>query len=211
MVEGRQAEHNNDWPPKEEKKNFYKDIADRLRHIEDSGDRDTIRKVTNIWRHEYQKHSAVRLASPIRIGNRVFIIGNGGSCAIAEHISTDLNKRCKVEATTLSNNSLLTALTNDYGQEKAFVEWLKMNQFGKTDFLVAISSSGKSPNVLNAINHANDCLGYIFAIFGMDGESPFTGNRYEDNYIHIDSHNYGVIELTSEIILHGIVEDLVIE
>ena len=96
-------------------------------------------------------------------------------------------------------------------QENAFVEWLKMNHFGQTDFLVAISSSGKSPNVLNAINHASDCLGYIFAIFGMDGESPFNGNRYEDNYIHIDSFNYGVIELTSEIILHGIVEDLVIE
>ena len=182
---------------------YYKDIISALQKIEDSSDRDTIRKVTKMWRHEYQKH--------IGLGRRVFIIGNGGSCAISEHISTDLNKRCKVEATTLSNNSLLTALTNDYGQEKAFVEWLKMNQFGKTDFLVAISSSGKSPNVLNAINHANDCLGYIFAIFGMDGESPFTGNRYEDNYIHIDSHNYGVIELTSEIILHGIVEDLVIE
>ena len=182
---------------------YYKDIISALQKIESSDDRDTIRKVTNIWRHEYQKH--------IGIGRRVFIIGNGGSCAIAEHISTDLNKRCKVKALTLSNNSLLTALTNDYGQNNMFVEWMKMNHFGQTDFLVAISSSGKSPNILNAINHANDCLGYVLAIFGMDGETPFTGNRYEHNYIHIDSHNYGVIELTSEIILHGIVEDLVIE
>jgi D-sedoheptulose 7-phosphate isomerase len=182
---------------------YYKEIISKLQSIEDSGDRDVIRKVTNIWRCEYQKH--------IGIGKRVFIIGNGGSCAIAEHISTDLIKRCNVKALTLSNNSLLTALTNDYGQSNMFVEWMKMNHFDKTDFLVAISSSGKSPNVLNAINHASDCLGYIFAIFGMDGESPFTGNRYENNYIHIDSHNYGVIELTSEIILHGIVESLVIE
>ena len=182
---------------------YYKDIIAVLQKIEDSNDRDTIRKVTNLWRHEYQKH--------IGIGKRVFITGNGGSCAIAEHISTDLNKRCKVKATTLSNNSLLTALTNDYGQDNALVEWMKINHFDKTDFLVAISSSGKSPNVLNAINHANDCLGYVLAIFGMDGESPFTDNRYEHNYIHIDSHNYGVCELTSEIILHGIVEELVIE
>ena len=203
MVEGRQSEHNNDWPPVREEFNYYKEIISALKSIEDGNDRDTIRKVTNIWRCEYQKH--------IGIGKRVFIIGNGGSCAIAEHISTDLNKRCKVKATTLSNNSLLTAVTNDYGQENAFVEWMKINNFGQTDFLVAISSSGKSPNILNAINHTNDCLGYALAIFGMDGESPFTGNRYEDNYIHIDSHNYGVIELTSEIILHGIVEDLVIE
>ena len=203
MVEERQTKHNDDWPPVREQFNYYKEIISKLQSIEDSGDKTTIRKVANIWRCEYQKY--------LGIGKRIFIIGNGGSCAIAEHISTDLNKRCKVKATTLSNNSLLTALTNDYGQENALVEWLKMNHFGQTDFLVAISSSGKSPNILNAINHANDCLGYVLAIFGMDGETPFTGNRYEDNYIHIDSNNYGVIELTSEIILHGIVEDLVIE
>ena len=45
MVEGRQAEHNNDWPPKHEEKSFYKEIIERLQHIEDSGDRDTIRKI----------------------------------------------------------------------------------------------------------------------------------------------------------------------
>ena len=182
---------------------FYKDIISVLQKIEDGEDRDTIRKITNLWRHEYQKH--------IGIGKRIFIIGNGGSCAIAEHISTDLNKRCNVKALTLSNNSLLTALTNDYGQENALVEWMKINHFDKTDFLVAISSSGKSPNVLNAINHATDCLGYVLAIFGMDGESPFTDNRYEDNYIHSDSFNYGVIELTTEIILHSMIEELVLE
>ena len=182
---------------------YYKDIISALQKIEQSSDKDTIRKITGIWRHEYQKH--------VGIGKRVFITGNGGSCAIAEHISTDLNKRCNVKALTLSNNSLLTALTNDYGQENALVEWMKINHFDKTDFLVAISSSGKSPNVLNAINHATDCLGYVLAIFGMDGESPFTDNRYEDNYIHIDSFNYGVIELTTEIILHSMIEELVLE
>ena len=182
---------------------YYKDIISALQKIEDSDDRDTIRKVTNTWRHEYQKH--------IGIGKRVFIIGNGGSCAIAEHISTDLNKRCKVKAYTLSNNSLLTALTNDYSQEYALVEWLKMNHFSKTDFLVAISSSGLSKNILFALEHASDCLALTFSIFGMKGLEPFPTHSYEHNYIHIDSFNYGVIELTSEIILHGIVEDLVIE
>ena len=182
---------------------FYRDIIARLQHIDDGSDKDTIRKITKIWRHEYQKH--------VGVGKRVFITGNGGSCAIAEHISTDLNKRCKVKATTLSNNSLHTALTNDYGQENALVEWMKINHFDKTDFLVAISSSGKSPNILNAINHAIDCLGYVLAIFGMNGESPFIDYKYENNYIHIDSFNYGVCELTSEIILHAVIEELVIE
>jgi len=182
---------------------YYKDIISALQKIESSDDRDTIRKVTKIWRHEYQKH--------IGIGRRVFIIGNGGSCAIAEHISTDLNKRCKVKALTLSNNSLLTALTNDYGQNNMFVEWMKMNHFGQTDFLVAISSSGLSKNILFALEHASDSLALTFSIFGMKGLEPFPLHSHDHSYIHIDSFNYGVIELTSEIILHGIVEDLVIE
>ncbi len=203
MVEGRQAEHNNDWPPKRQQKNFYKDIIARLQHIDNGHDKETVRKVTKIWRHEYQKH--------VGIGKRIFMVGNGGSCAITEHISTDLIKRCSVKACTLSNNSLHTALTNDYGQENAFVEWMKMNHFGQTDFLVAISSSGKSPNILKALEYASDSLALTFSIFGMDGLEPFPTHSFEHSYIHIDSYNYGTIELTSEIILHGIVEELVIE
>ena len=76
---------------------------------------------------------------------------------------------------------------------------------------MAISSSGKSKNILFALNHASDCLALTFSIFGMKGLDPFHTHSLEHNYIHIDSHNYGVIELTSEIILHGIVEELVIE
>tara|TARA_B100001123_G_scaffold375852_1_gene442133 strand:- start:336 stop:908 length:573 start_codon:yes stop_codon:yes gene_type:complete len=185
---------------------YYKDIISVLQKIEDSEDRGTIRKITKLWRHEYQ-----RLQSFVGHRKRVFIIGNGGSCAISEHISTDLNKRCKVKAHTLSNNSLLTALTNDYGQENAFVEWLKINHFVQGDYLVAVSSSGKSKNILNALEHAHDCLGLTLSIFGMDGENPFPDKSFEHDYIHIDSFNYGVIELTSEIILHGIVEDLVMK
>ena len=167
---------------------------------------DVVNKVVRVWRQEYQK-----LQSFIGHRKQVFIIGNGGSCAIAEHISTDLNKRCSVKALTLSNNSLQTALTNDYGQENAFVEWLKMNHFNKGDYLVAISSSGKSKNILNALVHAHDCLGSTLSIFGMDGENPFPQKSFEHDYIHIDSYNYGVIELITEIILHGIVEELVMK
>ena len=185
---------------------YYKDIISVLQKIEDGGDGSTIRKVTKVWRHEYQQRQGF-----VGHRKRVFIIGNGGSCAIAEHISTDLNKRCKVKAYTLSNNSLLTALTNDYSQEHALVEWMKMNNFGKTDFLVAISSSGLSKNILFALEYASDCLALTFSIFGMKGLEPFPRHSHDHSYIHIDSFNYGVIELTSEIILHGIVEDLVIE
>ena len=164
---------------------------------------DVVNKIVKIWQNEYQEQ--------VGSGRRVFIIGNGGSCAIAEHISTDLNKRCNVKALTLSNNSLLTALTNDYGHDQALVEWMKINHFGKTDFLVAISSSGKSKNILRALEYAATWAASTFSIFGMNGKSIFPQYNENHNYIHIDSHNYGIIELVSEIILHGIVEELVVE
>ena len=178
---------------------FYRNIRACLIEI----DNDVVNKIISQWKQKFQ-------ATPANSG-RVFIIGNGGSCAIAEHISTDLNKRCKVKAHTLSNNSLATCLSNDYGYENAFTQWLLMNEFNKDDFLVAISSSGKSPNILNAIHHAQDCLAPVFAIFGMNGNTDFLDwNDLQNYFIHIDSHNYGVCEITSDIILHGIVEELVI-
>ena len=189
---------------------FYTNIQQALDFV----DVGVVNRVVKHWREKYQ--SQFPSLVPRWRTSRIFIIGNGGSCAISEHISTDLNKRCKVEAHTLSNNSLATCLSNDYGYENAFTQWLMMNEFNKEDFLVAISSSGKSPNILNAIHHAQDCLAPVFAIFGMNGNTDFLTDFLDwddlrNYFIHIDSYNYGVIELTSEIILHGIVEELVIE
>ena len=178
---------------------FYRGIRGCLIEI----DSDVVNKVVLQWKQKFQGADTN--------SGRIFIIGNGGSCAIAEHISTDLNKRCKVKAHTLSNNSLATCLSNDYGYENAYTQWLQINQINSFDFLVAISSSGKSPNILNAIHHAQDCLAPVFAIFGMDGNTDFLEwNDLQNYFIHIDNHNYGVCEITSEIILHGIVEELVI-
>ena len=160
----------------------------------------------------YQQMPSVETYEDLGRPGRVFIIGNGGSCAIAEHISTDLNKRCKVKAHTLSNNSLATCLANDYGYINTLSKWMELKQFNRDDLLIAISSSGKSNNILNAIQYAKNNFGSVFAIFGMDGTLDVGEKDTIENYfIHIDSFNYGVIELTTEIILHGIVEDLVLK
>ena len=179
---------------------FYKAIQVCLGEV----DNEVVNKVVAQWKNNFQRHRPV-------VG-RVFIIGNGGSCAIAEHISTDLNKRCEVKAHTLSNNSLATCLANDYGYENAFQQWLQINEINEFDYLVAISSSGKSPNILNAIQHALNSKTPVLAIFGMDGNvDDFYWEDGDNTFIHIDSHNYGIIELTTEIILHSMVEELVLE
>ena len=185
---------------------FYNSIKKALDEVDGEVVEDVLRVLTT-----YQQMISVETYEDLAQPGRIFIIGNGGSCAIAEHISTDLNKRCKVKAHTLSNNSLATCLANDYGYANALSRWMELKQFNKDDFLIAISSSGKSINILNAIKYAQSEWGQVFAIFGMDGTFDGGEKDTESYFIHIDSYSYGVIELTTEIVLHGIVEELVIE
>ena len=118
---------------------FYNNITTALNEVDGEVVEDVLRVLTT-----YQQMISVETYEDLAQPGRIFIIGNGGSCAIAEHISTDLSKRCKVKAHTLSNNSLATCLANDYGYANALSRWMELKQFNKDDFLIAISSSGKS-------------------------------------------------------------------
>tara|TARA_R110000744_G_scaffold46571_4_gene102903 strand:+ start:1006 stop:1557 length:552 start_codon:yes stop_codon:yes gene_type:complete len=141
---------------------------------------------------------------------RVFLIGNGGSQAICSHIATDLFKRCKIQALSLNSDALITCLANDYGFDQMYVEWLKVHDINENDLLIAISSSGRSPDILSGIKEASDNDAEICFINGFDEFiSIIEGNI--DTQIFLDSRNYGVVELSTEIILHSIVERLVEE
>src|SRR5579862_9301950 len=95
-------------------------------------------------------------------GRQVFIIGNGGSAALASHLAVDLGKGCsrnrekRFKVLSLTDNvPWMTALSNDISYEDVFVEQLK-NYAEKGDILIAISSSGNSKNVLKAVHYANE-------------------------------------------------------
>lgn len=150
------------------------------------------------------------LKEEIKQAKRIAIIGNGGSNAILEHISTDFTKRCGLHSLTLSNVSLLTCLVNDYGVENAFKQFLLFNEINSDDLLIAISSSGKSKNILNAIEYASERGAKIVFIYGMQHKNEHA-EKYAYYRIYIPSDNYGIIELSTEILLHSIVEDIVTE
>ena len=102
------------------------------------------------------------LSARIRKAGRVYIIGNGGSFANAQHIQNDL-EACGVRAHTL-NPATLTATANDFGYEFVFSKWIILH--GEPgDMLIALSGSGKSKNILNAIEAAQ--------LLGMDVERIF--------------------------------------
>lgn len=107
------------------------------------------------------------LVQQIRQAKRVFLIGNGGSAANAMHIANDLIA-CGIRAHALTADvSTLTAIANDFGYEFVFSRQLAV--FGeKDDLLIALSGSGKSPNILKAIEVAIGMGMRVVKIFGSD-------------------------------------------
>jgi len=105
------------------------------------------------------------LISLVKAAKRVYIIGNGGSYANAMHICNDL-LACGIPAFTLDPASM-AASANDYGWETVFSRWIAVvGQRG--DLLIALSGSGKSPNILKAISTGVDLGMTIYRIFGNE-------------------------------------------
>lgn len=105
------------------------------------------------------------LAELIKAAKHVFIVGNGGSYANSVHIANDL-LMCGIKAFTL-DPATLTASGNDHGYETVFARWI--NTVGERgDLLVALSGSGKSPNILNAIAEAEAKGMAVYKIFGNE-------------------------------------------
>ena len=83
-------------------------------------------------------------------GNKIMVIGNGGSAAIASHLATDYTKNGGLRTQAFNDVSMLTCLGNDLGYENVFAKQIEM--FAKPgDLLIAISSSGQSNNILKGV------------------------------------------------------------
>jgi len=109
-----------------------------------------------------------------KAGGKVFLIGNGGSAADAQHIAAELAGRFKLERTGLpaialtTNTSVLTALANDYGYDRVFSHQLEALAKDK-DVLIAITTSGTSPNILKAVEMAHSKGVTVIGLTGAKG------------------------------------------
>lgn len=138
-------------------------------------------------------------------GAHVFSVGNGGSAAIADHLCCDLTKGTHhhdhpvIDARSLvSNVPLYTAAANDFGFEKAFAVQIAM--LGRAgDVLIAISSSGNSENILNAVEAARE---KGIATIGLSGFSGGKLHETADVSLHVDDNNYGIVEDAHQALMH---------
>jgi D-sedoheptulose 7-phosphate isomerase len=139
------------------------------------------------------------------LGRQIFVCGNGGSAATASHLANDLGKgasldrerRFKVISLT-DNVPWMTALANDVSYDSVFAEQLR-NFARSGDLLIAISGSGNSQNVLNAVRAARERGMTTVGLTGFDGGRLAA---MVDLPVVVDSQHMGRVEDVHLIIVH---------
>ncbi len=138
-----------------------------------------------------------------KCGARIFFIGNGGSAAIACHMTADYMKNGGMNTYSLYDSAVITCIGNDYGYEQIFARPLSFLA-SDGDLLVAISSSGRSQNVLNAIQEARDKKVDVYTFTGFDEDNPI--RKLGDKNVYVPCHKYGIVESIHNLILQEIVD-----
>ena len=129
----------------------------------------------------------------------VYLIGNGASASMASHISADLAKNAHIHTEVFSDLSLITAIANDLSYEDVFGEPLR-HRMVPGDMLVAISSSGQSPNVIHGVLEANKLGGFVVTLSAMaPGNSLRSGGILN---FYVPAEGYGIAETCHGAILH---------
>ena len=166
---------------------------------------DTVDPV-DIEKFEYQ------LAHMARYGYPILVCGNGGSAAITEHMSCDHTKGVAMDTylnpfmiPLQSNVSLCTAIANDIGYESIFSKQINWFPEGKPFGVLVVSSSGNSPNVVNALIAARNRGVPTMAMVGFDGGEA---KKLANLTLHVKSDNYGVVEDAHQILMHSMAQSL---
>ena len=124
--------------------------------------------------------------------SKTMIFGNGGSAAIASHVSVDLTKNANIRCTNYNEADWITCFSNDYG----FDHWIEktVDFYGdEKDVIILISSSGKSKNMINACKAAKDKkMSKIITLTGHEKDNPLS--KLGDINLWIDSKAYNFVE-----------------
>jgi D-sedoheptulose 7-phosphate isomerase len=130
---------------------------------------------------------------------RIFFIGNGASAMMASHFAADACKNARLNALAFNDASLLTAIGNDEAFEEIFS--LPLRRLAREgDLVVAISSSGNSPNIVRALEAARSMRLQIVTLTGKSAGN--TARSHGDLNFYVPADRYGWVECAHQLILH---------
>lgn len=176
-------------------KPFVVDYLTRLKSIIDHIDPEVINQIVKL------------LEETIKNKSKIYVIGNGGSSATASHMVNDLGAGLRrrdiinFDVQSLGDNSpVVTAIANDIGYENIF--YMQMKGLVKpSDLIIAISCSGNSPNIINAVDYSRKLGCKIIGITGFDGGHL---SKVSDVNFHVNApkNEYGLVEDAHMILDH---------
>jgi len=138
-------------------------------------------------------------------GSKLIFVGNGGSAAIASHMATDYSKNGDIRAMAFNDASMLTCLGNDLGYERVFAKQIELYA-RKGDLVFAISSSGRSRNIINAVEAARAAGCTVVTLSGFTSDNPL--RKLGEVNFYLDSDRYGFVEIGHLTICHAILDFL---
>ena len=134
---------------------------------------------------------------------RVFFIGNGGSAGICSHMATDWMRNGGFSSLSLNDGAVLTCLGNDLGFEQVFAKQIQM-QGRAGDLLIAISSSGNSPNILRGVEAARAAAMHVITLSGFRPDNKL--RRLGDVNFYVPSERYGWVEISHLTLCHALLD-----
>jgi D-sedoheptulose 7-phosphate isomerase len=155
------------------------------------------------------RKAAATLEAAVARNATIFTCGNGGSAAIANHMVCDHTKGTRADTDILprvhslvANIEINTAIANDLSYDQVFSYQLQ-SYAAPGDVLVTISSSGNSPNIVNAVQWAKD---HGITTIAMTGFAGGKSRDLADVTLHVAAHNYGIVEDVHQSLMHALAQ-----
>ena len=184
-------------------KSYFDDLINNLQSLEVS---DSTGKSLDIY--EGIEKVAQKIVSKNMAGKKLMFIGNGASASISSHMATDYWKNGGVRSVAFNDSSLLTCISNDYGYKHVFEKPIEM--FADAgDILIAISSSGKSENILHGVQAAKNSQCSVITFSGFKNDNPLRATG--DYNFFVPSPSYGPVEIIHLAVCHCICDAIIQE
>jgi D-sedoheptulose 7-phosphate isomerase len=148
----------------------------------------------------------------LEAGGRIYIAGNGGSASDSQHLAAEFVGRYKRERTSLAAESLssdmatVTAIGNDYGYDQVFRRQLQ-GKMRSNDVFLAISTSGNSSNIVEALKYTDHSNFVSILLTGKDGGAAEL-HRLAEIVLKIPSEETSVIQQQHVVVYHSLIEQV---
>lgn len=147
----------------------------------------------------------------IRAGSQnrcIFFVGNGASASMAGHFAADIAKNAGIRTQVFTDYCLMTAMANDISYEEVFAEPLRLFMVDG-DMLIAVSSSGNSPNIRRAVETARGLGGTVVTLTAMEADNAI--GQLGDLNFHVPAKTYSMSETAHAAVLHYWIDSILKE